>query len=117
MTDLESRLDEALKADGPPPRDPMFRIAVMVRRERAALRRRLLAGCGLAFGAAILAALGMQVLQVVPDAERLTAGVVAGAVLAALLAAPWLGGAPSLRGLLARASSVYRTIPGLRLWP
>jgi hypothetical protein len=117
MTDLEIRLDEALKADAPPPRDPMFRIAVMVRRERAVLRRRRLAGCGLALGAAILAALAVELLQAVPDAERLAAGAAAGAVLAAILAAPWLGGALALRGLMARASGALRAMPGLRLWP
>jgi hypothetical protein len=95
----------------------MFRIAVMMRRERALLRRRLLAGSGLAFGAAILAALGVELLQAVPDAGRLAAGAAAGAGLATVLAAPWLGGAPALRGLLAQASSVVRTLPRLRLWP
>jgi hypothetical protein len=39
-----------------------------------------------------------------------------GAVLAALLAAPWLGGASAWRGLAARASLTFRTMPRPRLW-
>ena len=41
MTDLETRLDHALKADDPAPRDPMFRIALIERREKAAFRKQV----------------------------------------------------------------------------
>lgn len=115
MTDLEARLDQALKADAPPTRDPMFRIAVLERRERAAFRRRILAGSGLAFGAAILAALGLAAAEGLPNGpERLAALAAIGAALTALLAGPHLGGAQALRNLLART---LQAMPRLRLWP
>ena len=41
MSDLETRLTEALHADAPAARDPMFRVEVLVRLERARFRRRL----------------------------------------------------------------------------
>ena len=66
MTELDTRLDKALKADTPPALDPMFRIRVLERREQAAVRRRLVAGSVLAFGVAILAALATGVLQALP---------------------------------------------------
>ena len=118
MTDLETRLVQALKADVPQARDPMFRIQVMERRGQAALRRRLLAGCGLALGVAILGALGLAVTQALLDGTaRLAAIAAIGAVLTALLAAPYLGGGAALRGLAARATWTLRTLPRPRLWP
>lgn len=119
MTDLEARLDRALKADAPAARDPMFRIQVMERGTQAALRRQILAGCGMAFGVAILAALGAGVLQALPGAEGLGAVAAAGVgvLLAALLVAPYLGGRSALDGLMARASWTLKAMPRLRLWP
>jgi peptidoglycan/LPS O-acetylase OafA/YrhL len=118
MTELETRLDEALKADAPPSRDAMFRIAVMERRTRTALRRRLAAGSVLALGVAILGAAGLAAAETLPDGPgRLAAMAVIGAVLTALLAAPHLGGAPALRSLMTRASWTLRTLPRPRLWP
>ena len=117
MTDLETRLDQALKAGAPAARDPMFRIQVMERRERATLQRRLLTACALAFAAAVLAALVLALAQSVLDGEeRLAAIAVIGVALTALLAAPHLGGGAALRGLAARASWTLSAIPGLRLW-
>ena len=95
----------------------MFRIAVMERRERTALRRRLAASAVLAFGAAILAAFCVGLLQALPGAEGLGAIAGAGALLTTLLAAPYLGGRAALRGLAARAAWRLRTMPVLRLWP
>ncbi len=117
MTELDTRLDKALKADTPPALDPMFRIQVLERREQAAVRRRLVAGSVLAFGVAILAALATGVLQALPAVERLGAATAAGALLTALLVAPYLGGRAALNGLAARASWTLRTLPRLRLWP
>ena len=115
MTDLEARLDRALKAQGPPPRDPMFRIEVMVRRERAVVRRRLLAACALALGVAILGALGLLVTETLADGpQRLAVLAMVGAALMALLATPYLGAAGALRGLRARAAWAMR---GIRFWP
>jgi len=120
MTDLEARLEHALKADVPAPRDPMFRIEILVRRERAAFRRRLLTGGAIALGAAILAALGLAAVDQLVGAGpgRLAAVAAAGVMLTGLLTAPYMG-AP-LRGLAGRwrasASSALRTMPGARLW-
>jgi hypothetical protein len=121
VTDLEGRLERALKADDPAPRDPMFRIEILARRERAALRRRLLTAGAVALGAAILAPLGLGVIDALAGAGtgRLVALTAASAALVAFLAAPWLGPAP---GTLAgrwrmRAVAILRMAPGARLWP
>jgi hypothetical protein len=118
MSDLEMRLERALKADTPAARDPMFRILVMERRTHATLRRRLLIAFALAFGAAILGALGLAVAQTLLDGPEQLAAIAAICVaLTALLAAPHLGGRAALRGLAQRASSTIRTMPRPRLWP
>jgi hypothetical protein len=39
MSDLDTRLTAALNADGPPPRDAMFRVQVLERLERARFMR------------------------------------------------------------------------------
>jgi hypothetical protein len=117
MTDLETRLASALKADAPPARDPMFRILVMERRAQAMLRRQVLTACALAFGAAVLAALVLAVAQsALEGAERLAAIAATGVALTALLAAPHLGGRAALRSLAARASWTLRAMPRVRLW-
>lgn len=41
MTDLETRLTAALHADGPPARDAMFRVKVLVRLEQARFKRQV----------------------------------------------------------------------------
>jgi len=116
MTDLETRLDEALKADAAPVRDPMFRIVVLEQRERAALRRRLVAASGLAVGATILAAVGLAATEALPNGvERLSALSVLGVALAAAMVAPYLGGATALRRLAAEAAWALRA--AARLWP
>jgi hypothetical protein len=72
----------------------------------------------MAGGVSLVGALGLVALTALPDGvERLTALAVGGALLTALLAAPYLGGATTLRGLAARAAWGIRNIPGLRLWP
>lgn len=63
MTGLETRLDSALKADAAVPRDPMFRIAILMRRERKLFRRQLLTGALMSLGAAILTALGLGAVR------------------------------------------------------
>jgi hypothetical protein len=115
MTDLEARLSGALKADAPPARDPMFRIEVLARRERAALRRRLLTVGATALGAAVLGALALGVTAetVAPGPGRLAAEAMIGVALAALVAAPYLGWKADLRGFAA----LWRTARPPRLWP
>jgi hypothetical protein len=117
MSDLEARLDQALKADVPQARDPMFRVQVMERRAQAALRRRLLAGIVLTLVVAILGALGMAVAETLPGGtERLAAIAGIGAALTALLAAPYLGGRTALRGLAQRAAWGLGAVARVRLW-
>jgi hypothetical protein len=89
MTDLEARLEGALKADDPP-RDPMFRIRILERQERASLRRRALAAVARSLLAAILAALGLGVLEqlIGPGPARLAVVAAASVLLMALLIAP-----------------------------
>jgi len=62
MSELEARLEAALKASDPPVRDPLFRIELMVRRERFAAHRRMRTAIAIAFGTAVLAALGVAML-------------------------------------------------------
>ena len=63
MTDLEARLESALKADAAVPGDPLFRIAILMRRERMLFRRRLLTGALMSLGAAVLSALGLGAVR------------------------------------------------------
>jgi len=53
MTNIDERIATALQHDAPPPRDPMFRIQLLERRERQRFRRRALQA--LAGGVAVLA--------------------------------------------------------------
>ena len=52
MTNLDERITSALQHDAPPPRDPVFRIQLLERRERQRFRRRTRQA--LAGGAAVL---------------------------------------------------------------
>jgi hypothetical protein len=93
VTDLDARLEHALKAVDPAPRDPMFRVEILARRERAAFRRRVLGAVATALAAAILAPLGLAAISEVfaPGALQLAAVAAAGAGLMAFLTAPHLG--------------------------
>ena len=108
MSDLEQRLEHALKAHAPAPRDPMFRIEILMRREQAAFRRRLLTGGAMALGTGILTSLGLGVIGALAgvDAERLAAVVAVGVVMAGVLA-PHLASASVLRPLGARLRSPF----------
>lgn len=74
MSDLDTRLDEALKADAAAPRGPMFRIQVTLARERRAFRRQLLivgvVGLATVLLSALAAASAAQAVQ--PGPWRLT---------------------------------------------
>ena len=52
MTNIDERITAALQNDAPPPRDPVFRIQLLERRERQHFRRRV--QHALAAGAAVL---------------------------------------------------------------
>lgn len=101
MNDLETRLQQALKAGDPPPRDPMFRVEALVRRERAAFRRRLRAAGAKALAAAILAALALSVISdlIGPGIGQLVLIAATGAALTLFLAAPHAGTLSMLRSL------------------
>src|SRR5690349_4200574 len=57
MSDLDARLAEALRPDAPPVRDPIFRVEVLTRLERARFKRRAAVTVALAAVAAVLAGL------------------------------------------------------------
>jgi hypothetical protein len=116
MSDLDTRLAEALNADTPAARDPMFRIAVMLRRECQAFRRQLLAGGGMTVAIAIVAALGAWAVGglVGPGPERAALMALTALVLTAILAG-WglkrLGLLDGIAGPLRdRAASVLRPL-------
>jgi hypothetical protein len=88
MSDLETRLIAALHADAPPARDPVFRVEVLVRLERARFRRRV-AGAVAAVGVlAILAAVNVRVLGDWMAADQQHFWIVALAAAAALWSIP-----------------------------
>lgn len=56
LEDLEARLTAALQMGGPPARDPIFRMRVLLRLERARFRRRMMLAVVAAALAAVLVA-------------------------------------------------------------
>jgi hypothetical protein len=108
MSDLETRLTAALNADTPPARDALFRVAVLVRRERARFRRRVALAVAVA---AALAAVSAPALDawLAADVERFW--IVALGAVAALFVLPAL-----LPGAPAGVGSVVRIL-GRRLFP
>ena len=82
MSDLETRLEQALQADAAPARDAVFRIEIMLRRERSTFRRQVLTGAVLALVAAVLAAL-IAALLLLSLGGRPTWALAAGLVLVA----------------------------------
>ncbi|MGH9241681.1 MAG: hypothetical protein ACRD3G_26840 [Vicinamibacterales bacterium] len=63
MSDLETRLTDALHADTPPTRDPLFRVELLVRLERARFRRRVGRALVVVGVLAVLAALNVRVID------------------------------------------------------
>jgi hypothetical protein len=98
MNELEARLEAALKASDPPARDPLFRIELMVRHERMAVRRRVRAAVATAFGLAVTAALGAALLGAVAGdgTAGLAATGAASTVFVALLVLSSMGIRPKL---------------------
>jgi hypothetical protein len=122
MTDIESRLEQAMKVDDLASHDPLFRIGILVRRERAAARRRVLSGVTMALGIAILAALGLIVVGklIGTGAEPPMSVTAAIAMLAVLLAASYAGGLLVMQSFFQRwrqrIFSSLQIIPGRHLW-
>jgi hypothetical protein len=73
MNDLETRLTAALHADAPPARDPVFRVEVLMRLERARFRRRLGRTLVVAGVLAVLAAMNAPAIDawMAADSQRL----------------------------------------------
>jgi hypothetical protein len=88
MSELEQRLGAALGADAPPARDALFRLEVLVRRERARFRGQLTRALALVLAVGVLAALNAQAIGawIGADPARLVvvSALFSGAVLAAL---------------------------------
>ena len=104
MTDLESRLNAALGADAPPTRDALFRLEVLVRRERARFRRQLTLTVAAALAVAILVALNARAIAVWAGAgpERLAIlAVLATGAVVALIGTP-LAALPGVRTVVQR---------------
>jgi hypothetical protein len=97
MSDLETRLSAALHADEAPVRDPLFRVEVLVRLERARFRRRVGRTLAVVGVLAVLAAVNVRVIDdwVAADNQRLWIAALAAA--ATLWAIPVVMTAPRLR--------------------
>lgn len=63
MSDLETRLTAALGADAPPARDPVFRVEVLIRLERARFRRQVVRALAVAGALAVLAAVNAPIID------------------------------------------------------
>jgi hypothetical protein len=57
MTKADERITTALRHDAPPPRDPVFRLQVLERRERQRFRRRALHALAAMAAVAVVSAL------------------------------------------------------------
>jgi len=109
MTDRESRLNAALGADAPPVRDALFRLDVLVRRERARFRRQLSLTVAVVLAAAIPAGLNAQALGAWAgaDTERLLAvTALATAAVMALIGTP-LAELPGVRTFAQRVEGWF----------
>jgi peptidoglycan/LPS O-acetylase OafA/YrhL len=93
--DPDPRFADLLRKDAPPERDPVFRVEVLCRLERAKYRRRLCALLALGLVLAAIAAVGVGI----GGAAREATGVL---LIGAALAAAYFIVAPALTQLLAR---------------
>ena len=112
MTEFDTRLQRAFAADASPATDPLFRVQVMLRRQRAALRRQLVEAIGFACVSAIL---GVLVLQAVDEVvESSDVRIVVTAILAmgylVVFMRRYLGVPLFVHVLSARARSVISVI-------
>lgn len=86
IDDLDERLGGWLRADAPPERDPLFRVALIERRERQRFRRRSRALLSAAAASAVLPAVAFTVAPD-PFAAGLIAALCMALIAAALLSA------------------------------
>jgi heme A synthase len=97
MTNSDQRITAALLQDAPPPRDPVFRLQVLERRERQRFRRRALHALAVGAGAAVMSALTVNA-----GGEAYTAGSVL--LFAMVLVAAAVVYLPGLGRLIRRLS-------------
>ncbi len=120
MSDLETRLDQALQADAAPARDPLFRIQIMLRRERMDFRKQAWAAVALALGASLLAALVAGLVMAALGGRPIAALAAGLVILVAVLAAPRLAALPAVQvlfgGWQAHAQARLRTIARPLRW-
>src|SRR5262245_16509350 len=107
MSELDARLTAALQADAPPERDPLFRVELLMRQERARFKRRVVLTIAVACVAAVLAALNVRAAEawMAVDVSRVAlVAIGATAVVFALPGVPieTLPGARTLASLLER---------------
>jgi hypothetical protein len=91
----DERLGQLLRADAPPPRDPMFRLSVLERREEKRFRNRSLMLVGLAMAAALASWFAVSI-------GGWTFETVSVLIALAIAAIGWWTYAPALRALLRR---------------
>jgi hypothetical protein len=108
MNDVDARLAAALGAEPPPERDPLFRLAVIARIERARFRQWVLWTTGMAVVAIVLVAMNARAIDAWMAADARHVWIAGGAALAALLALP---GAP-----IAATPGVRSLVTALRRW-
>jgi hypothetical protein len=75
VTELDTRLQRAFVADASPATDPLFRVQVIMRRQREALRRRLVDALGFGSISALLAVLALQTADEVVESSSVRLGV------------------------------------------
>ena len=109
MSDLDARLERALQAEAATAADPMFRVEVMMRRERRAFRKRLVAASGQALAAAVLTPFVLWAIdQLLGTGEaRLLAMVLYAATLTAVFAGVHVRTPAAVRALSARLGSAF----------
>ena len=97
MNDLETRLSAALHADGPPARDPLFRVEALVRLERARFRRQVGRTLAVVGVLAVLAAANARVIDSWVSANNERVWIAALAAAATLWAIPIVMTRPRFR--------------------
>jgi hypothetical protein len=71
VADIETRLQHAFAADALPATDPQFRVQVIMRRQRAALRRWLAEVLGFVCVSAVVAVLALQAVNEIVESANM----------------------------------------------
>jgi len=105
MSDLESRLTAALQAEAAPAYDPIFRVEVLMRLERARFRRRIVLTMAVALVAAVLVAANAESVRawMTTDVGVFSVALGAAASLFTLSGVP-VEALPGARGLVSAVS-------------